>query len=241
MLTYQKYYSIIVLLNYLLYLTNAGIITNDNIVKQPQTASQFDETTGKNDDAHLRLYYKSNTPDRSISHEMEHRLVKNPVFQYNQQAGQQQNSFQPKYNTQFDLSYFDPRGNILPLQQNFGFEPKNRQTLLNLHYHGNSMNPMDSTLNQITQQQLLFQQQQETENQRKAQRANLLKMLLLNMSPNQQFAMPQPIQSPIEQQDKNDLQYKIVHLKFKIEPQLGSNYVEFKNKIFNKRYIFKEF
>lgn len=34
-----------------------------------------------NDDSHLRLYYKANSPGRSVSHELEHRLIKNPAYQ----------------------------------------------------------------------------------------------------------------------------------------------------------------
>ncbi|CAF1028254.1 unnamed protein product [Brachionus calyciflorus] len=257
LLNIHNFTLVVLVLNCSLCLISAGILSHENIVKRPldtQTSNTFeDESLRKNDDAHLRLFYKSNSQGRSVSHELEHRLVKNPEFQFNQrplqqqqqqqlQQPQQQIPYQPKFNTQFDLNYFDPR-NSLPLTYNQNMpidQNKNRQTLFNLHYHGNSLGGLDNSFNQLAQvqqqQQQQLQQQQQEEMQRKAQRANLLRMLLLNMSPNQQqmAPMPQPVpQFEQPQQSKNDLQYKIVHLKFKIEPQmnriLGQGYVETDN------------
>lgn len=60
-------------------------------------------------------------------------------------------------------------------------------------------------------------------------------MLLMNLSPNtsplyqqqpqfNQFLQPQyqPVYNEIPNSDTNGVQYKIVNLKFKLEPQLGS-------------------
>lgn len=49
--------------------TSASDDSDDNLMKKP------------NDDSHLRLYYKSNSPGRSVSHELEHRFIKNPIYQ----------------------------------------------------------------------------------------------------------------------------------------------------------------
>lgn len=261
-----KHFLIFIVINSVIYLTCAGLITTDNLenrmVKRPMASSAstssasspFDESSEisrKNDDAHLRLYYKSNSPGRSVSHELEHRFVKNPAFQYNQRLRQEANGFQPKFNTQLDLNYYDPRNNLLsnlPLNQNlnnnqnmFYDANKNKQTMFNLHYHGNSLDGLDSGY--VTQQQQ--QQQQDAQlngvqNQQKNLKANLLKMLLLNQQiQRQQQQQQQQHQQSLMQQsqlhqpqfeqfnndqskNENGLQYKIVHLKFKIEPQYGS-------------------
>lgn len=49
--------------------TSTSDDSDDSLMKKP------------NDDSHLRLYYKSNSPGRSVSHELEHRFIKNPVYQ----------------------------------------------------------------------------------------------------------------------------------------------------------------
>jgi hypothetical protein len=71
----------------------------------------------KNDDTHFRLYYKSNSPGRSLSHELEHRYLKNPNALF-QQRFQENSPF---------LNINEP---------NYAYE-KNKQTLLNLQYHSN--------------------------------------------------------------------------------------------------------
>jgi hypothetical protein len=61
-----------------------------------------------------------------------------------------------------------------------------------------------------------------------AARNNLLRMLLLNMPQQQQqqyMSRLNPMNSQYmseQSKSENGLQYKIVHLKFKIEPQQGS-------------------
>jgi len=90
----------------------------------------------KNDGSHIRLYYKSNSPDRSISHELEHRLVKNPTYQFNTGRAQQTDDFNlPLYKNSLQNDQIQGIANTMrPELYN-----KNKQTLLNLHYHGNSL------------------------------------------------------------------------------------------------------
>jgi hypothetical protein len=92
--------------------------------------------SNKNDGSHLRLYYKSNSPDRSISHELEHRLVKNPTYQFNSGRVQQIDDFNsPLFKNNFQNDQLQGIANtVRPDLYN-----KNKQTLLNLHYHGNSL------------------------------------------------------------------------------------------------------
>ena len=90
----------------------------------------------KNDGSHIRLYYKSNSPDRSISHELEHRLVKNPTYQFNSGRVQPIDDFNSLlYKNKFQNDQLQAIANtVRPELYN-----KNKQTLLNLHYHGNSL------------------------------------------------------------------------------------------------------
>ncbi|RNA29815.1 hypothetical protein BpHYR1_029248 [Brachionus plicatilis] len=207
------------------FLVNARIIQNGKSNLDSASSGTFDDDAlRKNDDSHLRLFYKSNTPDRSISHEMEHRLMKNPNIEYVNRI-HPGSSFQPKFHTQFSMNYLDPRTQIFsafkPNNDLFQATNRNKQTLLNLHYHGNSIPGLDSTLNQISSNR---QNLQEAELQRKIQSANLLRMLLLNFSPAQQmFSLPKNVhQSRYEPSPlKNDFQYKVLNLKLKIQPEQG--------------------
>ena len=190
----------------------------------------FNENTEKNDDSHLRLYYKSNSPSQSISHELEHRFVKSPNYRFDQRINQENTNFQPKLNAEFGnpSAMFGQNMQFAAQpqdQQNLFLDStgKNKQTMLNLHYHGNSFQGLDA------------QQMQTMRNQPSSARKNLLKMLLMNFSPassNSLYPQEQLLQQQQRQQqsrmqfnpiqNEEGLQYKIVHLKFKIQPQLGS-------------------
>lgn len=117
-----------------------------------------DDLTGKrqrNDGAHFRLFYKSNTPERSISHQLEHRYFKNPNANnyYSNGAGPSQYFVNPNQynnngfalNNQFmwpvnrmvnNPMSFKPKSYLNP-------ESKNRQTMLNIHYHGQNLEDLD--------------------------------------------------------------------------------------------------
>ena len=222
------------LLCVLINLINGHIISPDTKVKSP-----FEENTDTNskDDSHLRLYYKSNSPSQSISHELEHRYVKSPNYKFTQETS----NFRPNSN-------FGQNGPFSPVvndQPNIFLDStdKNKQTMLNLHYHGNSFQGLDS------QQQNNFPN---VRSQASSSRKNLIKMLLMNFSPSSNSLYPQDQQSPLSQQQQQQsqsrfqlnpiqfdsfsnqqansedaLQYKIVHLKFKIQPQLGSKRLNF--------------
>lgn len=98
------------------------------------TTSYVDESSApKNDDsAHFRLYYKSDSPGRSLSHELEHRYIKNPM----QRQHYQPSSYQDKLNSFFDSL---EQANKLSYSNDFNNNnKKNKKTTLNLHYHGNS-------------------------------------------------------------------------------------------------------
>jgi hypothetical protein len=119
--------------------------------------SIFDDNKfGKNDDAHLRLFYKSNAPGQTVSHELEHRFVKNPNFQYNERLRQDvlnnndlssnPNRYSPYLSAQQPLVYslnspavysddLDANSN----NNNNNLNSRDKQTTLNLHYHGNSL------------------------------------------------------------------------------------------------------
>ena len=216
----------------LMNLINANLISPDTKVKMP-----FEESVDNNskDDSHLRLYYKSNSPSQSISHELEHRYVKSPNYKFTQET----TNFRPSSNF-VQNSPFSQAANDQPnifLDSN----DKNKQTMLNLHYHGNSFPGLDS------QQQANYPN---ARSQSSSSRKNLIKMLLMNFSPSSNSFYPQDQQltqsqqqqqqqqqpqsrfqfNPVQfdsfsnQQTKSEdgLQYKIVHLKFKIQPQLGS-------------------
>jgi hypothetical protein len=164
----NREFLVIVLTIQLLVSIDATLLSGDSLVKRPSSvgsggvsAGTFDDPNDglrKNDDSHLRLFYKSNSPGRTVSHELEHRFIKNPSFQFNQRLSHESNNFQPKYPQQaqpasFDLNNFDPRfylttNNNPQMQQpllnkNNPFVDPNRnnkqQTMLNLHYHGNSL------------------------------------------------------------------------------------------------------
>lgn len=222
-----KFLKKVLILIFALCFTNARIIQNaKNNLDTTSTGTFDDDTLRKSDDSHLRLFYKSNSPERSISHELEHRLLKNPNIQYMSRIHPQSN-FQAKFHNPFSINYLDPRSNILSsFKSNDFFESPNRnkQTLLNLHYHGNSIPGLDSTLNQISDQQKNLQ---EAEIQRKFQAVNFLKTLLMNLSPAQQIlSLPRNFQqSRFENiSPNNDLQYKVLNLNLKIQPEQGSKF-----------------
>lgn len=153
-----NFLSILFVLNQL----NANLITNENLVgKRPLGAtgssgsgsSPFEdssESLRKNDDSHLRLYYKSNSPERSVSHELEHRYIKNPNYnQYNHRVSQETNNF-PQQQLKFSSPYyFDPRlyqANQLQQQQvqntypnMFADSDRNKLMMQNINYHANVM------------------------------------------------------------------------------------------------------
>ena len=229
----SKLNGLIGLLSILVNLMNANVISPESKVKLP-----FEENADNNskDDSHLRLYYKSNSPSQSISHELEHRYVKSPNYRFSQETA----NFPPN-NVPFNQGANDQSNIFLDSSDN-----KNKQSMLNLHYHGNLANSLPML---DSQQQANYQNMR---NQPSSARKNLIKMLLMNFSPSsssssnsvysqdqqlpQQFQQPQsrfqfnPTQfdSFTNQQTKGDdaLQYKIVHLKFKIQPQLGSRFLE---------------
>jgi hypothetical protein len=228
----SKLNGLIGLLSILVNLMNANLISPESKVKLP-----FEENTDNNskDDSHLRLYYKSNSPSQSISHELEHRYVKSPNYRFSQET----TNFRPNtnfgHNAPFNQGANDQSNIFLDSSD------KNKQTMLNMHYHGNLANSLPIL---DSQQQANYQSMR---NQPSSARKNLIKMLLMNFSPSssssnsiysqdqqlpQQFQQtqsrfqfnPSQIDSFTNQQTKGDdaLQYKIVHLKFKIQPQLGS-------------------
>ena len=65
-----------------------------------------EEAERKNDNAHFRLYYKSNSPGRSVKHELEHRYFKNPNYMPNQRTPKP-NYYQEAINPQYNLNTFD--------------------------------------------------------------------------------------------------------------------------------------
>lgn len=120
-----------------------SLVASERLVskRSSQTQSQSSASTNNqdpndegikksvNDDSHLRLYYKVNSPGRSVSQELEHRIVKNPNYQqYNHhryiqetnnnnnlngynyyQPDQQYQQQSPRYNPYT----YDPRTNYL--------------------------------------------------------------------------------------------------------------------------------
>ena len=156
-----------------------------NSNQSPDLSTSFDdiENDRKVDDSHFRLYYKSNSPGRSLSHELEHRYFKNPS-----------NSIKNRYQ---EASPYQTRLNPFLLQDN--------KMYANYGYNKNNY-------------QSAYQDQQQ---QQKMFRNSILKMLLMNIAQNQQRQRQQ--QQINRLNNNNGLQYKIVHLKFKMEPQHGSN------------------
>ena len=250
-----NYKAYLALLATVLGLMQASLPDNTINVANKRIKSPFDESVEKNDDSHLRLYYKSNSPSQSISHELEHRFVKSPNYRYESQQ-QGAGNFQSKLDFAAPPAPFAPLNNMQFVQpaaeqQNLFLDAngKNKQTLLNLHYHGNSFQGLGDMQQQMMNFQNIRNQQQQQQQQPNTARKNLLKMLLMNFSPatsnsmmypQDQLFQQQPQQqqqsrmqfNPMQQfgdsfgnrQAKMDdgLQYKIVHLKFKIQPQLGS-------------------
>jgi len=189
-----------------------------------QPNSQPRTYNAKNDNSHFRLFYKSNSPGRSIKHEMEHRFYKNPNFQMNppQQPQYLPNGYNPFLNMLNENSYPQNTQNI---GQNIG-QDNDMSTMLNLHYHDNpDYANANSNFNQLLkQQQLQIQrqkQQQQREQYQQMHKKNLLKMMLSN------FVSAQASNNQYKQANEpnrnanNGVQYKIVNLKFRIEPQHG--------------------
>lgn len=92
------------------------------------TEEALKKTNNNNDDSHLRLYYKANSPGRTVSHELEHRLIKNPAYQqYNHHRLVQENNnmntglfvnsqYMPLPN-QYPPNAYDPRLYVFNQQQ----------------------------------------------------------------------------------------------------------------------------
>ncbi len=165
--------------------------------QSPDLSTSFDdiENDRKVDDSHFRLYYKSNSPGRSLSHELEHRYFKNPS-----------NSLKNRYQ---EASPYQARLNPFLLQDNkmyanYGYNKNNYQSAYQDQH-----------------------QQQQQQQQQKMFRNSILKMLLMNIAQNQQRQRQQQqinrLNNNNNNNNNNGLQYKIVHLKFKMEPQHGSN------------------
>ena len=105
----------------------------------------------KNDGSHFRLFYKSNSPGRSIKHEMEHRFFKNPNFLMNENQampGFQQFQYQNlRPNPLFNFNNIGQEkqpsnyGNIYGTQNAPNGQYRSNadgSTMFNLHYHDNS-------------------------------------------------------------------------------------------------------
>lgn len=205
-----------------------------------QASRSFNVNRNKLNDpnSHFRLYYKSNSPGRSIKHELEHRFYKNPSY-LSQNEQTPQYMYQEKLNQmpylngiQAVSSYSNvfPNVNELKMPTNLyasQYNPSNDQsTMLNLHYHDNidyDNNQNSFDYNQMLQQQqqqhqlrLNLERQKSLEQYQQSRRNNLLKMMLMD------FAPKTPQQSPVTRNLDNGIQYKIVNLRFKIEPQYGS-------------------
>ena len=132
--------------------------SSDNL--SPSSSIFTDEFSGKNDDSasHLRLFYKSNSPSRSISHRLEHKYLKNDpiVLSQNRQDTGAYKLIQAPYPSIYsnnpyisqqqleNLQLFQS-GPIDPVYSNQNDnaakkdEEKNMHTMLNLHYHGKSI------------------------------------------------------------------------------------------------------
>lgn len=166
-MAFEKRYGLFMLCSLVCLLgsSHGSLLSAENLVKRPLDQARasanggYDdpaETLRKNDDSHLRLYYKSNSPGRTISHELEHRFIKNPNnYQYNHRLSQEMvNNFQPALQSspQFDNlnNFIDPRqfllnqANMMPQQPNI-YADRNKQTMLNLHYHGNSLDGLGTS------------------------------------------------------------------------------------------------
>ena len=95
------------------------------------------ENDRKNDNSHFALYYKSNSPGRLVTSELEHRFRKNPNFYSPNAYYMKVNSLQNfDANPDSSLKYVS---NNVPYQSsnNARNNLKNRQTMLNIHYHDN--------------------------------------------------------------------------------------------------------
>ncbi len=211
--------------------------------QQQQQRPQKQENQLDNDDAHFRLYYKSNSPGRSVKHELEHRFYKNPNFlALNQEEA---SAPMPQF---FYQTLPTEMPAAVPSYQAAQYAPNadNQQSaMLNLHYHDNGdfasqqLLQQQQQVQQQLQQQMSYnqfvqpsqEQQQEqqlrfnVEKQRsfeqfqQSRRDQLLKLMLMNFM---QKASPVAATVPLASSLDNGVQYKIVNLKFRIEPQHGS-------------------
>jgi hypothetical protein len=102
--------------------------------------------------AHLRLFYKSNSPVREVSNELEHRFFNNYPSQSRYESNIGQNSYYGQnygnnnpYEVQlqqFQQQYQLPQGfrrQAMNIASTLDNQDRNRHTMLNLHYHGNSV------------------------------------------------------------------------------------------------------
>ena len=111
----------------------------------------INEKRQRNDGSHFRLFYKSNTPERSISHQLEHRYFKNPNSNLytnglNVPALNQYFTNPSQYNGGFAFNdrYAWPLNKMNPRQKSYSnLENKSRQTMLNIHYHGQNTEDFD--------------------------------------------------------------------------------------------------
>jgi hypothetical protein len=156
--------TIIFILSNLIFVTNANIINrvndigvtgrlnNEGITSTTQqlnkdenasmrklaTDSSYDDDVDrKNDNSHFRLFYKANSPDGSVKHELEHRFYKNPNYLANERS-QAAKLYQTKFNPFFDLNNFEQNQRYLS-----NYPPINtlneldKQTMMNVHFHAN--------------------------------------------------------------------------------------------------------
>jgi hypothetical protein len=210
-------------------------ITLINLVKTntiPQTqASQFvddNDTNHKNDNAHFRLFYKANSPTRTVSHAMEHRYVKHPDY-----TSQQQNLNQFKQQ-QLQRDYLQRMNNLFANNQNQNSDENNKNIVFNMQYHKFAPSTQSLAGNSLPYQTYSYNYPQQQQQQQSSYHNNILKMLLNNFAANSQnihnnnnnnnrILSPQLLSTTGQSMNPNSLNYKIVHLKFKMEPQVGSN------------------
>lgn len=146
------------------YLLCAGsLVASERLVskRSSQTQSQSSASTNSqdpndeaikksvNDDSHLRLYYKVNSPGRSVSQELEHRIVKNPNYQqYNHHRYVQETNnnnlngfnyyqpdqqFQQQQSQRYNPYTYDPRTSYL-IQQ---LRQQQQQPVINHNINSN--------------------------------------------------------------------------------------------------------
>lgn len=98
--------------------------TIDQATSEQESKSELesgDEGEYNDASAHLRLYYKSNSPFKYVSHEIE-----------------QKYDDQPEYGLERSGLY-GGSSRYYPEPNDYQQQEKKRRTMLNLHYHGNSI------------------------------------------------------------------------------------------------------